>query len=55
METQPKTGPKRSQLLLDAIARAKEITHEQSRSQTEKSLIKNKKSYDRAWDNYYNK
>lgn len=55
MDTQPKTEPKRSQLLTEAISRAKENLHEQSRTPEQKALIKNKKNLQKARDNYYNK
>ena len=44
MDTQHKEQPKHSQLLLEAISRAKENLHEQSRTPEQKALIKNKKN-----------
>lgn len=55
MDTQPKTEPKRSQLLLEAISRAKENLHEQSRTPEQKALIKNKKNLEKSWSEFYNK
>jgi len=55
MNTQPKTKNKRSQLLLEAISRAKENLHEQSRTPEQKALIKNKKNLEKSWSEFYNK
>lgn len=55
MDTQPKTEPKRSQLLIEAISRAKENLHEQSRTPEQKALIKNKKNLEKSRYEYENK
>lgn len=53
MNTQPKTKTKRSQLLLEAISRAKENLHEQSRTPEQKALIKNKKNLEKSRSEFY--
>lgn len=50
-----KVETKRSQLLLEAISRAKENLHEQSRTPEQKALIKNKKNLQKSRYEYENK
>jgi len=50
-----KVETKRSQLLTEAISRAKENLHEQSRTPEQKALIKNKKNLEKSRYEYENK
>ena len=48
-----KVETKRSQLLTEAISRAKENLHEQSRTPEQKALIKNKKNLEKSRSEFY--
>ena len=57
MDTQPKTEPKRSQLLTEAISKAQYKKREQKKNKTvlEKAIETNQKNVANAWFNYFNK
>lgn len=57
MDTQPKTEPKRSQLLTEIIARAELRKREQKKNNNvlEKAIETNQKNVENAWSEYFNK